>query len=903
MKDSSDFDRACASGGVQARESMDGKTPGRKWKLPLFASRFQSSVFGLLIVFFCGLGSCAAQEDPGWKIFHEGMSPLNWGTGCLGPLWDWGMVRVFKRQCELAYEIGAVLRLNGKGGDEGMFGVEVKWPYRLPVGYSYQFRAYVQPPPDFITVNSRKAWQISDGYYDKGFVHFVHTPEADGDVVVTFVRKMKDGTGTMVFGPRPDGGAGSQSKPSFFCLRKEGGVKGGDAGIFQWPEKMEWMEIDPHLKRSLCFDASQRPVEYDKPPLRKPSYPTEELAFCNCQALIKGHVERDGVNAFQLEPASLDKPWETMEGLCRNEKIKCLFVNASLFGGNLMKIVLDGQLERNVEKLRNYLAGFLDAFPDLRVYLWVYEADGQNFGKWEKSFPHSVRNSWFFNLPGRQGLNQGALAEVYQACCAAQKPVYEKIKKLIGHPDRVKILFMACDSMFELDAFCKAGADLLVNKHIERQNQNLVVANVRGVARACGKEYGFDHDCYRERDVQGYTPREYEEGLRVYYYGGGKLFWDEVLAGTGTGLVRPHPTAMGVAWLDFVRWASVHPVRGESMARIAFMRSYGKKGKEFPEHYAVNPDFFVMETVFPEFYHSATSRLSTGTPYGPADILPPDAGLEILKRYGLIVYLGSEGCCMDEEKFRNLAAYVREGGTLVMPMGQLRQAKGELIARDLSGWAGVKAGEDRMVNGKRIVALETSTASVVKRLEDGTPLVVKNEAGKGKVFLYASENLTDFEQSLPVKRWNDEVKTQRYARLAPSFYGELLKPLLTREAWLRLAPRSDWLEYQVSRKGESWVFAFMNHGRAGYPGGNGVDQGVWRGKVAFDLKKLALAHAESLEVFEALYRENAATPFGLEPRRGKRIGGEWVVQMTVDRWTEMVIGPAQKAKNDYFGKK
>jgi len=274
---------------------------------------------------------------------------------------------------------------------------------------------------------------------------------------------------------------------------------------------------------------------------------------------------------------------------------------------------------------------------------------------------------------------------------------------MVGRGERFKIIFQTCDAYFELPCYYKAGADIVIGKNIGRQSINFVVANTRGAGRAYGKEYGFDFDCWFMRFVWAYSPREVSHGLKVYFCAGGKYFNNETPAppkAWGWWLrneLSSTVTKMHATWLDFVRWARAHPRRGEQVVKIAFMRSLGRRGyhndwareRSYGEP---NPDYILFRLVFPHFDRCTSTRLCTGTPFGPVDIIPWDTPLSYLRTYGLVVYLGSEGFCMDEEQYLNLREYVRQGGVLVLPLGQMREEKGKFFrGGDFADFLGVRA--------------------------------------------------------------------------------------------------------------------------------------------------------------------------------------------------------------------
>jgi hypothetical protein len=147
----------------------------------------------------------------------------------------------------------------------------------------------------------------------------------------------------------------------------------------------------------------------------------------------------------------------------------------------------------------------------------------------------------------------------------------------------------------------------------------------------------------------------------------------------------------------------------------------------------------------------------TGTPYGPADLVPIEASLEKLSKYTTLVRLGWNTA--DADQVERLRKYVEAGGHLILALPhmstevrrkQLPQPLAGPTVRQLLGmeirglktnsgnWVAQNGPEGSHVSAPRggmvqlgDVILDRATPCIID--EAGTPVVVEHKIGRGKV--------------------------------------------------------------------------------------------------------------------------------------------------------------------------
>ncbi|HIE59794.1 MAG TPA: LamG domain-containing protein, partial [Hydrogenothermaceae bacterium] len=246
-----------------------------------------------------------------WSIWEGTFMPwcYNMGTHKLNVAWQWGLARFFRHGCEVDYEISAITsefdfndEFNSAWilpkGDIGLYGAEITWPTELEKGYIYRFKIAVAPPPSYILVNDKKVWDVKDGHYKNSFVQFDYVPSGNEKIKIYLVKE-NDPSGMKFcrIGARMDG---KISNVYFLCLRApyEGSIPAYEKRVL--PQETIFLGMDPHLVKSHLPEYGKKPVKYKKPPLKKPSYPTDEIVILNHSALIKGHIKNNGINGIFL---------------------------------------------------------------------------------------------------------------------------------------------------------------------------------------------------------------------------------------------------------------------------------------------------------------------------------------------------------------------------------------------------------------------------------------------------------------------------------------------------------------------------------------------------------------------------------------------------------------------------
>ncbi len=320
------------------------------------------------------------------------------------------------------------------------------------------------------------------------------------------------------------------------------------------------------------------------------------------------------------------------------------------------------------------------------------------------------------------------------------------------------------------------------------------ISNLRGGARQFGKLYGdlvatFSNfrgwDCIETR-----KPSELELSFLCSYYSGQipTTFWYED-ASPSLVWLRPY----GVVMRRFRRFIHNNPIRGRAVTPVAIVRGVGDGWYaglgDWRQQETLNVPFNLADVFSfgsPEqdrgycgvfapglgrmgggaFGNGTPAGFWLGTPYGQFDFILSNASAEFLSRYyNTLIYLGWNS--MSAEQYNNLLSFVRAGGRVLLSAGQLQVEK-EGIFRDgqVRDLFGVRlAPQPRSVRPASLsviadggIGLHPKTysvgksfalwpatiegAQVIAQLDDGSPLLVVNQVGKGKAFLLTAEYLS-----------------------------------------------------------------------------------------------------------------------------------------------------------------
>jgi len=229
---------------------------------------------------------------------------------------------------------------------------------------------------------------------------------------------------------------------------------------------------------------------------------------------------------------------------------------------------------------------------------------------------------------------------------------------------------------------------------------------------------------------------------------------------------------------DFYRFTRAHSRRGHMRVPVGFLQgqydgwtcwSRAKVwGQADPEWDFAEPErswdllkVFFPRSVLAPIYRDPCPHESvgffTGTPYGPADIVPVEADLETLSKYPTLVFLGWNTA--DADQVERLHKYVEAGGHLILALPHIStEVRRKQLPRPLTGpqvrqllgleirglktssgnWVAQNAAEGNMVTAPRggkvqlgDVILDGATPRIID--ESGTPVVVEHKIGKGQV--------------------------------------------------------------------------------------------------------------------------------------------------------------------------
>ena len=461
-----------------------------------------------------------------------------------------------------------------------------------------------------------------------------------------------------------------------------------------------------------------------------------------------------------------------------------------------------------------------------------------------------------------------------------------------------------------------------MNKIQARASAEICIANCRGPARAYGKKYALEIDSWAGMLFHALTPEEYRHINLLFYASGADMIFSEAFHIVREG-EKIGPNKFGVSYFDFARHARTHPRRGKQIVKLGIIRGLGDFGlgglhggviadEEWRRDFTWPTeekhdkekmiDYNLVDVFFPEFGsygYSNWDRWGTGTPYGPLDMIPWDTPLEHLKTFDLLMYFGVNG--MDRRQYENIRRYVEQGGVLVISLGQLRIPDGEprkLIDADLQSFLGVDVKEDRKglpisIEGEKSIYFEVEGnekqgkaksiyrvnpvgCEVKAETEDGEVVVTEKNYGGGKVYFYATEFISSVSEELN---------------------KHFVSSIAEKAKLFSLEPRSDWIEYTIQRKAGTFIFNFFNHGRMKFPCGNGKDHGIWEGKMVIDVKRLGYQKDQKLEAYVVEF-ENPE--FTLMPVNIHKKGDTVMLNLKIDKRTELIIGPKEKTERQFF---
>ena len=862
-------------------------------------------------------------------------------------------------------------KLTGRAkGDsyESFFGVETRWNLHLERKNAYCFVvAFITESelPDFATVNDKIVWRNSDGVSEKNkiYLYYVAGDSSCEPVVRLFYRATKS--------PRTVDLKQSLYDCGHYCRIAS---FNGDKPVlaeFPLPDDATYVAEDAAHHALLFYDTYGGPAEYNRPPLAKLDRHTANLVVLQrCIEPAKGgrYLQMADAKTLTFQPhpyinetvfsrwanaafeagirnlvmtpvldiqKNYDPNWEK-GGYCFGH-IHSLMHKGKARSGKFYPIrdskdkrdAIDSTADCEVALMKNWLR----RSPSAQLYHFNVEMNGAF-----SSYRSGIRMTPVGEVDGYEQIRSLSPRRALETVFEFFRYYHRRLKDGLGKDaSRLKIIANFDRVAFQGAYAAKSGADVIIHKSIHRQSINLAVANSRGTAKAYGVEYGYDFDQWDRNYWWGYPPEPIRHGLMVMYHAGPRYIMNEIdIFNSRTGKL----TGWGPMWFDFLRYAKLHPPRGEAQARIAVMRGFGdewdrvsgqsagwdsgrwlpidevrrslqsKNGantkcskiamlpnrpeklsdskirnwlKEFDDAIYMH-DFSLLNLLFANFgteHQTDMNRLCTGTPFGPVDFIPWDTLPGILNQYDVVLYFGrGEGTAPLEIK--TLENYVLKGGTLVIAAGQLRDVDDSILVKQFCGTN--LCGNRRNDAGLVYTKLEpvAKTAKIVERLGCGDAKLISAAFGKGQCLLFSGEWLT---------YWDDDSAI------------EACRGALSGSQWLFFEPASEWLEYQVRCKKENcWIFPIFNHGRGFYPSGNGPDHGVWKGKLVFDLNELGLA-GQAIEAWCVQYDcDGKPDPFCLKSIEivVSPDGRNATIELVLDEFEEIIIGPKGEAKAEFF---
>jgi len=779
------------------------------------------------------------------------------------------------------------------------YGLGFRWIKPLERGYNYFFRIPFEHFPDIIVIDGDIVWERETGEAAIDYASFWYSPRRDGKGEIWFIRDSRlapENAGLPV-----EISAYISVPCGLRCRRIKRDPNVPDA---QW----ERYEVPPPRCRSpqLFEDFAplySRPAEWNTPPLKKPKWRTADIEF---GAVINRRKGADNAALYKLLSEN---------GI--NGTMACYAGAEWVPIDDDARRVISAAIERGDWK---YLASWMDSFR--RQGRYHAERAISDAEQCLALFP---KIHFYFMCPevGPSEIyggetNQDRLERTPMNRFERVRDMYTKygawiktgILSRLKSTERVRVIFNSDWALYPLAYYFHAGADLILNKTIKRQNVQIVAANARGTAKAYGKRFGLRLDTWVASVPTCISPDEIEHIMKTFFIEGANYMDHEgfdmfLVDGSGA-----RPNAAGVALMKAARWARTHPRRGEHTTPIAAVLGYGnlfgnlaalepsevtghRQRRVLPEQ----RDFDLLSVFFAEYGDARGTHLQrfcTGTPFGSIDIIPYDTPLEKLRTYKLLFFLGINA--MTPERLAVLRQYVEQGGTLIITIGQLLAEGHEprpLVQAKLDDFLGVRI---ECANGVPIVAPETrevvlrlgrrefkgsaseifrtqpERATVIAESADALPVIAKSSFGDGTVYLYCT-------------------------RFVSSVSGDInrlfLESLARSKAPLDIRPESDWLEYVVYRKGKTFIIAFINHGRVGFPCGLGKDAGIYEGTVTVHLDRLPVPLGNDVEIFEVNTGNFSLSPhaFGMEK-------DALTFRLKVDHFAEAVICP--RGENSYF---
>ncbi len=556
---------------------------------------------------------------------------------------------------------------------------------------------------------------------------------------------------------------------------------------------------------------------------------------------------------------------------------------------------------------------WLELVPDGEATVVLCELES-HFGFWTSN---DFAKTNLASFPGYEGLAEGGLT-AYNLVYQFLEEVHTRLKAKLDSPEQVDFLSNSSRGAFDLNNLTVDGCDIIVGKGTHRCNLNIVNAIARGAAETKGIEYGLVWDTFDRDYHYGITNDAVLAGFLSMFHSGVDLILSEVDTINET---NESFSYQALGWYDGVRYVRTHPQVGETQVNIGILRGEGdewakiaapsaaweqninftskemsnalssttvlskwveaaavyRSGQQVKVSDTYLGDFAILDVIFTNWGDGAQTdmqRQLTGTPYGPANILRDSISLEQMQKYDTLIYCG-RGQTITEQTIKNLEEYVKQGGNLIMAVGQLKDEECNLVT---NSFMGVELTKQKTVESVPYYYLESDNAEIIARHKNGDPQALMVSYGEGRCALFSGEYLSSYD--------TDVVR-------------ETLTGILEENKNVYFSKDASYIEYTPNIKGESLVLPFINQGRGLFPSGNGKDYGVWKGNVAVDLTDYGLK-ADEVEIYRVNQMADGTQTLTLSEIDFEIEDNTVVFAIEVALIDEIVIGPKGQAESDFF---
>ncbi len=826
---------------------------------------------------------------------------MSWGQfgdegDCMCPLtalYEYGRLSVLFKKAGLE-PVNINFGMANFTSKDNIWGLSLKWPKALQKNHKFVFIIQFDILPDLILADDKIIWCRTQNDAPLGRVVMTYVPDADGETTLSFIKDEKY---------REPGVSSKNIRFGHYTgCYNQGPCEPCQYVRYDAIEKLKVKKVEPLLTEKNFF--TDKLLEPDLEPIKPQNYETMDVDIIHetIDAYLPYFPHRlneltteqekhmidtipileangiDGMMLYHMSKAMLD-------ALAQSKLRRFIVQTCSAgewwgpFPGNEShetRIAYESGL-----KICNRL---LERISDCKVYIWFPEIDGRQYSLFQK--PEIEKQLRHLSLRADLIKHDDTTDNTYwreELFADENRKWKEYLVAKTSDPSRVIAIYQ-CGRALAITELAQAGCDMTVNKAIFRDCFNIVTSVGRGTQKALNLPHGYDYDPWSWMFRMNHHPDEWTQGLLVYLHAGGSFLFHE-----GTFFRRDIDNKMkmtesGARFCQAGRYAKKHPSTGKQIAKIAAMRGHeGVPPRDLTpcfsamlRHDENGPawlkdmlgDYHLLETFFPKFggfMGGNFQRLSTGTPYGPLDIIPWNTPEKVLNEYDLIFVMGRNGCTKNQ--FENFCNYVKQGGKLLLALGQLKTAEIEprgFIDADIAKLTGLKISAEGSI-------AENINAEIITRFADNS-FLAKHKLGKGELYIITTKCLTTMGYETPQK-----------------LLAELAEP----SRFIVAEPLSDWLEVMANRKKSTVSLCLFNHGQIGFPSGNGPKSGIWQGMLTVDLNKLELGKNTIIKIVNNGC-ELKDIPFEIRENKLSFEG-------KIDKFSEWVIGPSDSLESDWYG--